>query len=331
MKNKTKVVIIMFFLSVIFLYNGYCNFELPVTVKVMNGDDETVKNARVQAGFDTSDIVSKKGVQKVATTDREGMVSFSCYTSGHIGVSVEKNAYYRSWVSMNFFKNPDEDFIRPYNPSEKPIVITMRKRINPIPMHAKKVETKIPKSDVEYGYDLMVGDWVTPLGKGETKDLIFKTEGYWNGRYDNYSELTLTFSNESDGLIAFEADPMYGSRLRSSNMAPSEGYKNQRVWIQMRKPADEGKTGNDLVRRDYDKRSNYYLRVRSKTDKNGRITSALYGKIYGDIKYGGASEDGCFLIFKYYLNPNANDGNVEFDPEKNLFEDLKPLEQVDEP
>lgn len=306
-------------------------FDLKVTTRILDDCRNPINDAQVKIAFG----VDPNRIEAICATglsDKNGYFYAEARTYGQIGVTVKKEAYYEWVKSLSFFKNPDEDFIRPYNPSEKPIVITMRKRVNPIPMYAKKVETKIPKPGVEYGYDLIFGDWVAPLGDGKTKDLIFKTEGYWNNYRDNYSELTLTFSNDTDGIIAFEADPMCGSKLRSSNLAPAEGYQNRKVWVQMRKPAEEdGKTGNDIVRRDYDKRKNYYLRVRSKTDKEGRIISALYGKIYGDIKYGGASENGCFLIFKYYLNPNYNDRNIEFDPKQNLFKNLPPLSQVNEP
>jgi hypothetical protein len=35
--------------------------------------------------------------------------------------------------------------------------------------------------------------------------------------------------------------------------------------------------------------------------------------------------------FTYYLNPMPNDRNVEFDPKRNLFTNLKPEEQVAAP
>jgi hypothetical protein len=47
---------------------------------------------------------------------------------------------------------------------------------------------------------------------------------------------------------------------------------------------------------------------------------AHYGKIYGD-----------FMNFTYYLNPTPNDRNVEFDPKRNLFTNLKDDERVTMP
>jgi hypothetical protein len=57
----------------------------------------------------------------------------------------------------------------------------------------------------------------------------------------------------------------------------------------------------------------------------------MYGKIIGPISFGDVSrKDTATVQFKYYLNPD-NTINLEFDPEHNLFGQLSPLEQVNEP
>ena len=72
---------------------------------------------------------------------------------------------------------------------------------------------------------------------------------------------------------------------------------------------------------DTDKEGNYFFRIRTLLDEQGKIKSALYGKIYGNFKFGGATEGG-FLNWDYYLNPEFNSLNMEFDPERNLFRNL---------
>lgn len=74
------------------------------------------------------------------------------------------------------------------------------------------------------------------------------------------------------------------------------------------------------------------FRVRTVLDDEGNIVSARYGKIYGPIEYGESdSGSGGKIRFTYYLNPTPNDRNVEFDPEQNLFTDLKISEEVRSP
>ncbi|MGO9586461.1 MAG: hypothetical protein ACLP2Y_09720 [Limisphaerales bacterium] len=78
--------------------------------------------------------------------------------------------------------------------------------------------------------------------------------------------------------------------------------------------------------------TNYFFRGRTALDENGKIKSALYGKIYGGIKSFGAATNGSFLtIPACYLNPEPNSRNMEFDPKRNLSKNLKPTEGVSAP
>ena len=101
--------------------------------------------------------------------------------------------------------------------------------------------------------------------------------------------------------------------LLRNDCEPEEGY--QREWIQTRnaRPNSPGKWSRD------EKRS-YFIRVRTMVDDTGKIVTANYGKLYGD-----------FLSFTYYLNPNMNSRNMEFDPRQNLFGELRGSERVQKP
>lgn len=71
---------------------------------------------------------------------------------------------------------------------------------------------------------------------------------------------------------------------------------------------------------------NYFIRVRTVRDKEGKITSALYGKVHGDFRWFiGARVPKSGLAFTYYLNPDGT-RNIEFDPNRNL---LKPTNRDD--
>ena len=76
---------------------------------------------------------------------------------------------------------------------------------------------------------------------------------------------------------------------------------------------------------------NYFLRVRSVLDSQGKVVSALYGKIDGDIRFSPIRSKTCSLMFTYYLNPTANERNLEFDVQRNLLINLKDGEQVNAP
>ena len=155
----------------------------------------------------------------------------------------------------------------------------------------------------------MAGDWVAPYGKGVNTDIVFTEEFNKNSVTDFYYKLTVSFPNAGDGIQEFDAPAliqnatMGQSDLRSLHEAPADGYQSQY----------EQNRSSNLNR-------NYYFRVRTKLDENGKVMSACYGKIYGD-----------FMQFTYYLNPTPNDRNIEFDPKQNLLGGLESLNQVSAP
>ena len=119
--------------------------------------------------------------------------------------------------------------------------------------------------------------------------------------------LYLTFSNEGDGIQKYEAHPIWGSQLRLPHNAPLDGYGIRLVQRQAR-------TDDRIIHNNFPENRNYYFRVRTEINDKGEIGSALYGKIYGNIKFSPIS-----IGMLYYLNPDPNDRNLESDYKKNLF------------
>jgi hypothetical protein len=96
--------------------------------------------------------------------------------------------------------------------------------------------------------------------------------------------------------------------------APKDGYENK----------VELKFGRDKnVYFSYSKREdqNYFFRIRTVLDENGKVKSAIYGKIPGDINCDVVSSKTGLLLFHYELNPTPLDVNMEFDKKKNLLLD----------
>jgi hypothetical protein len=124
----------------------------------------------------------------------------------------------------------------------------------------------------------------------------------------------VSFPNPGDGIQEFAVpDVEKGSELRSPHGAPADGYQQQWVQTDNRKPNSPIETNRDPNR-------NYFFRVRTVLDERGNVKSAHYGKFYGD-----------FMQFQYYLNPTPNDRNVEFAPGQGLLKGLQSFEQVNVP
>jgi hypothetical protein len=166
----------------------------------------------------------------------------------------------------------------------------------------------------EFGYDMMAGDWVAPYGSGKIADLIFKTNIIRKkDRYvDFHYELDLRFPNPKDGfLFVFQRK---NSEFKSPYEAPADG-DYQKTWTQIEKRTP----GSGIVTNDDPNRC-YIFRVRTKTDGKGNIISCHYAKGYGEIS-----------DIRLYFNPIPNDRNLEFDPQKNLFKDLRAEEWPHDP
>jgi hypothetical protein len=103
--------------------------------------------------------------------------------------------------------------------------------------------------------------------------------------------------------------------------APEHGYAPELVKTKARPAA--GKPIEATTRED----QNYFIRVRTIFDEKKQVKSAHYGKIDGDFQFWTNQK----MRFTYYLNPEANDRNMEFDVRRNLFGQLPELQRPSVP
>jgi hypothetical protein len=173
---------------------------------------------------------------------------------------------------------------------------------------------KLPEYKKKIGYDLMIGDWVGPYGKGLATDIVFEKDYTNMSSSEYYSKITVTFPKTGDGIQVYTIpDSEKGSGLRSPHEAPIDGYQPE---LTRETSALSGRP----TKTEYDPNRIYLFRVRTAIDDRGNIVSAHYGKIYGD-----------FMQFAYYLDPTPNNRNIEFDPKQNLIHSLQSFEQVSAP
>jgi hypothetical protein len=309
-----------------------------VTVKVI--DEETgdpIQGAEVSAGFDQSiepgwGWGAGRPDRDVGVTDENGLIVLSEKTDmGSVGIAVMRSEKYYGGggISVDFTGKGGllNRYWRPWNPT---IEIKLRKVANPTPLFAKDVKEKLPKEEVPVGYDLLVGDWMPPYGKGKTSDFVFqftredekvvpiKKVGLYGQNQMTliHNKLFITSPGSGNGFI-LTAKPSVGKAGSTERMlpftAPLIEYQNQIIhhWQNfVDKP----------YRKTVSQDANYFFRVRTKLDENGEVKEALYGKIYGDFDYDLSSRE---ISFKYYINPTPNDRNLEFDPDQNLNPDVK--------
>jgi len=309
-----------------FTVSGCASERLHVTVTDSNGNP--ISNAVVHVGFSTSHLLfggghasSKKGGHAEAKTGTNGtaVVKFNCTTSD-FGWHVEANGYYRSESHRGHFKG--EDVIIPpafgyviLHEHEKKGKATIWRKINPQPMYSYRLSeaygnavNKIPVMNGRYGFDLRLGSWLPPLGKGEVADFYYVR---------NIGEEPL-----EDGSVAWlEFDSgcgAYFGKQTGSKVFPSTYGANTNAVFRNRLPfmfVKKDSTDKRIDWRDIATSDEYMvLRTRVKLDPDGKVIEANYSKILGPFRFGYAVESPCVVF-----NHRVNDSNLESDCRRNML------------
>ena len=125
---------------------------------------------------------------------------------------------------------------------------------------------------------------------------------YSAGKWDGVLEFA--FPNPLEGVYEEEKHFMSYSELKLPHLAPESGYEPTRHY--------EASTYKGRL---LERQVGLFLRTRVKLDTDGKIISANYAKIYGDIYFDARGE----VKFGYYYNQTPNDRNLEFDLSRNLL------------
>ena len=293
-----------------------------VRVRVTDDDARPIPGAEVRVVFGATRAEGTRDVTVPFLTDHQGTGVARGRAQFRTSIFLSKPGYYHARVD-GLRAGQDHD-----------VALVLRDRKNPIPLHVARVGSdrveKFPKHDVWLGFDFSKADWVSPHGRGEVEDIRVKFSNRFSGwgpteasmaeiRRINFdiseSDLKqtygkwhavfeLSFPGSKDGLIEETLRYLPYNTMRLPHEAPTDGYKpNWRVEAETYIPVQRrGNVG-------------FFLRTRTKLDSQGNIISAHYAKITSDIQVDARGT----IKFHYYFNPTANDRNLEFAYERNLF------------
>ena len=307
-------------------------------------DDKTgkaLKNVSVMGVFDVNNgWFAVKGSDGPnldrAVTDVNGRCRLRGRTNcGNIGCWVEKppSGFYpcpQGWGRRFSEKN----LLGIWQPDNLVATIRLQRVEHPIPLFVKRVAKVtrgvftadiFPKGEDTLRYDLLMGDWLAPVGTGRVADVTFTRhpredlgEGV-NGadvRGPSYRDsMTVRFPGEGNGLVELHPPPSYRLRIRT---APEDGYRSEYLcWKGRNKKLEH--VGS------YDENRCFCFRIRTRRDDRGRIVGSYYGKIYGDItfvyQFRPEFVPVASVCMSYYLNPTPLDRNLEWDRKTNLGPD----------
>ena len=326
-------------------------------------DDQNISIVNADAHLVYGHYVDTKSVSYKGKTDVHGNYSAEDTVINDTVLWVNKDGYYP--VRLNSLQ---ASVAAPLRQNERlDIKIIMRQIKTPIALCGKVVNRAIPEQNKPIGYDLLIGDWVKPYGKGATADYFVtfhkKHLGCKNG--DTYEDIISRLTERHritprakkeflDSIREFyETDVDYNYQ---DAVQLSAGHWQGKIQITFPN-ADEGITEvkdgfhsySELTmpheapengyQKDWSREEDnagarltsseigYFLRTRVKHDEKGKIVSANYSKIVTDFNFDPRGR----LEFSYLFNPTPNDRNLEFDPKKNLFKNLEFREEIRKP
>lgn len=292
-----------------------------VTINVVDEGGVPVEGANVEVYFK---LEGNRDNRDEGVTDSKGLFEATGSTQRFVGgCNITKDGYYASGCDYSEKYLTDISGImgfrrwQPWNPSIKVVLKPIK---NPIPLYMRYLgersrlgDSANTMPDYEVGFDLVESDWVAPHGRGIHSDFIFKLEKNHISDSNFHDVLTISFANEDDGIQAYFADKDNDSVFKMPYHAPTAGYKSSYTQVYRIDP-------DEIIKSPFRIDQNYFFRVRTERDSEGKIISALYGKIEGYIRFAAPSEiETAWLRFKYFINPTPNNTNLEFDETQNLF------------
>jgi hypothetical protein len=309
MKFLIKIILLAALIPGLFSCIFAQQIGLPTTIRVQafvhDPNGRPVEGATVLIGLPRYGL-GRKNVEVSTMTDGEGKAMLSGLAESDYDTMAEKAGYYITNGPPHSIDT--ETTFQNFAVGVQKIDFELRPIRNPTRSIVRFVDrSRIPTLDVPVGFDLEIGDWVAPNGKGKKSDFVFNLEGPFNGLRDFDQTLTLAFTSPGDGIILTKIEPRIGSDFKFPYEAPLTGYESQRIWKDRRNATGTNHTF------DLSGATNYIFRVRTRLDDQGKVRQALYGVITSEVLLGGNNQTGRNVSFAYHLNPDWT-RNLEFDP-----------------
>ena len=225
--------------------------------------------------------------------------------TANLPIIVNKEGYYEGYPGSAKPKLSHNRALNRWEPWPCAVTVKLRPIKNPVPMYVKSTDwIKVPEQGKPCGYDLEIGDWVAPYGKGQISDFIFKASFDMKSSFEASSLADITFNNTFDGCQFWE-NSVTQSTFIWPYLAPLKKYNSE---INIFKKFKDGKYEHT------DGIASRIFRVRTKIDSFGNIIAANYGILNGNIELDYRGK----IRFSYHFNPDNKSRSLEYSG-KNLF------------
>ena len=288
--------------------------EAKLIYKIVDDEGTRITNAMVCGQWQND--YPRKTWDETFTTDANGEFVAQGKVGGRFGFYVKIDGYYLSSTGVDFhWRQGVSPLVKdgkwqPYG--EKQTLVVKRKK-HPVEMKWYNWGIdgyQAPATNVWIGLDLEMGQWCKPHGNGKFEDVKVRFSGTVTDRstWDTKTEVSfssipfagfylMTKDGYSDMKSCYSASTNDSSYAEREFLFASSGGKGI---------SPHNQTANRLADEKY-----IVFRTRCTVDENGKLVSAHYGKICGEL-WGGKYK----LMFRgndngIYFNPTPNDTNLE--------------------
>lgn len=278
--------------------------EARESFRVVDSGGNPVTNANVRCAFKVA--AGGSGFQSVCgVTDANGLCTISGMCKAYMDYCVEKDFFYRSRGKIDYMETRSVPAVidGKWQPYDETRTVVLKRIKNPIRLRDPdaRYRYKYPESGKWTGFDLACGDWMPPLGKGKSADMMVRYVR--EPRPDGYfKSLDISFTNNPyAGVYLMDKDSY--SEMDSVYEANTNGEYVGNLRYEFERTAK----GNHMIS---ELGSGQYLvfRIRTKVDDDGNLISAHYGRIMGALQY---LEKGGMVLGPVFFNPTPNDTNLE--------------------
>lgn len=286
-------------------YKAYKNgAQAKECLRVVDQDGMPVFGAKIDGGIQTGDGYNDYTPIRGATdTNGEFVVQGKCTNRIRCGITLD--GYYASEFVLPNYASRHTFRDGKWHPYGSQHTVVLKKIIDPQPMifHDERTSFKVPAYEEWVGFDCEKFGFVAPYGKGAAKDMLLRFTLKNPTTDDYHMTMEVSFTN-NPYAGAYEMDRARMSEFESVYHADTNAvYRQAFVYSFDQSPVKTPEYTTQL-------KSDKYLvfRTRTKVDAEGRLVSALYGKIYGDWNFVGP---GGMSMAQFVFNPRPNDTNLE--------------------
>ena len=278
--------------------------EAKLVYRVVNDKGVPVSNATAHVWF-RSYGRKQDNADWYVQTDTNGMFVVAHRLNEKFSCSVYKDGYYQS-RDERFYFDTEANTVKDgrWQPYGEVRTVVLKRIINPIPIRRSRHpwDFSIPAYDEWLGFDFERFAFVKPYGEGKVADVLMRFALFKPGDAEYHMSMELSFTNH----------PYAGAYLMKkdscSEMAGVYEADTNAVFSPCFRYSHDRLPGKRPIRTRLSSEEYLVFRTRTVLDDKGRLVSANYGKLYGELHFVGPRG---LSLGQLDFNLKPNDTNLE--------------------